>query len=149
MAGTHKPSSPPVINHGTDKVKAPLDNLSTKGPTTNPPLRPIVADALLNVVREAISRVGADGRFGPEKVFVSALWRRIEHDSRLSDLSFDRFKRWLVTANRDQLINLARADVVGAMDPKLVADSEIQDLGAIFHFVVDSRLNGTRGVHAR
>jgi hypothetical protein len=83
-------------------------------------------------------------------VFVSALWHRIERDNRLPDLSLDRFKSWLVTANREQLLDLARADLVGAMDPKLVKDSEIQDLGATFHFVVDRRANGAgQGHHAR
>jgi hypothetical protein len=135
---------------------------ATKPIIMQPPVKPPVpapvsptpqpvrgADTLLNLVREAIPRVGADGRFGAEKVFVSAIWRRIEHDTRLPNLSFDRFKTWLVTANRDQLLDLARADVVGAMDPKLVAESAIEDLGATFHFVIDRRVNGARGVHAR
>lgn len=110
------------------------------------------ADALLNLVRETIPRIGSDGRFGTEKVFVSAIWQRIERDHRFPDLSLDRFKRWLVTANREQLVDLARADLVGAMDPKLVKESEIHDLGATFHFVVDRRVNGTErghGHHAR
>ena len=105
---------------------------------------------LLTLVREAIPRIGSDGRFGPEKVFVSAIWHRIESDSRLPDLSLERFKRWLVTANRDQLLDLARADLVGAMDANLVAESEIRDLGSTFHFVVDRRATGSgRGFHAR
>ncbi|HET9624021.1 MAG TPA: hypothetical protein VFP84_21765, partial [Kofleriaceae bacterium] len=149
-----------AVANGARPVQPTLSFQSTPPtkPTTPPPIKATVmtnppggrgADTLLHVVREAIPRVGADGRFGPEKVFVSALWHRIEHDRRVPDLSFDRFKRWLVTANRDQLIDLARADVVGAMDPKLVAESEIEDLGATFHFVVDRRINGARGAHAR
>lgn len=133
------PGRPPTL-------PAPGKPTSSNAPP-NGPIRD--ADTLLNVVREAIPRIGADGRFGPEKVFVSALWHRIEHDNRLPKLSIDRFKRWLVTANRDQLIDLARADVVGAMDPTLVAESEIEDLGATFHFVVDRRVNGARGAHVR
>lgn len=110
------------------------------------------ADALLSVVRETIPRIGADGRFGAEKVFVSALWQRIERDGRIPDYSFDRFKHWLVTANRDQLLTLARADLVGAMDPTLVAESEIRHLGTSFHFVVDRRVATSgmeRGIRAR
>ncbi len=108
------------------------------------------SDTLLTLVRETIPRIGSDGRFGVEKVFVSALWRRIERDNRLPNLSLDRFKSWLVTANREQLLDLARADLVGAMDAKLVKESEIQDLGATFHFVVDRRSNGAgQGHHAR
>jgi hypothetical protein len=106
---------------------------------------------LLDVVREAIPQVGADGRFGPEKVFVSALWHRIEHARRPADLSLDGFKRWLITANRDGWLVLARADLVGAMDAKQVAESEIRDRGATFHFVLDAQ-RGTSsygGAHVR
>ncbi|HEU4727818.1 MAG TPA: hypothetical protein VFT22_08020, partial [Kofleriaceae bacterium] len=120
-------------------------------PAAPPSATAVSADTLLTLVREAIPRIGSDGRFGAEKVFVSAIWQRIERDGRLPDLSFERFKRWLVTANRDQLLDLARADLVGAMDPKLVADSEIEHLGTTFHFVVDRRATQTagRGLHAR
>jgi hypothetical protein len=85
-------------------------------------------------------------------VFVSAIWRSIEHDRRLVDLSLDRFKRWLVTANRDGWLVLARADLIGAMDSKQVAESEIEDRGATFHFVLDQRIGALashRGSHAR
>jgi hypothetical protein len=101
--------------------------------------RPPVTDKLLDVVRETIPRVGADGRYGSEKVFVSAIWRSIEQERRLADMSLDHFKRWLVGANRDGWLVLARADLVGAMDRKLVSESEIEDRGATFHFVLDQR----------
>jgi hypothetical protein len=106
-------------------------------PASPPPVPPVAADTLLTVVRETIPKIGADGRFGPDKVFVSAIWHSIERDRRLLDLSLDRFKRWLVIANRDRLLDLARADLVGAMDPHLVAESEIEHLGATFHCVLD------------
>jgi hypothetical protein len=98
---------------------------------------PAPAPTLLDVVREAIPRVGADGRFGSENVYVSAIWRSIARDRRMVDLSLERFKRWLVTANRDGWLVLARADLIGAMDSKQVAESEIEDRGATFHFVLD------------
>jgi hypothetical protein len=106
---------------------------------------------LLEVVRDAIPRIGAEGRFG-EKVYVSAIWRTIERDRKAGDLSLDHFKRWLVRANRDGWLVLARADLIGAMDAKQVNESEINDRGATFHFVLDHR-NGTsvsqREHHAR
>jgi hypothetical protein len=105
--------------------------------TTTPPAD--ASAALLQVVRETIARVGEEGRFGDEKVFVSALWHSMEQDRRLGDLSLDRFKRWLVRANRDGWLVLVRADLVGAMDQNLVADSEIEDRGSTFHFVLDPR----------
>lgn len=94
--------------------------------------------ALLSLVRDAIAGVGPAGRVD-EKVFVSALWHHIAADRRASNLSLEDFKRWLVGANRAQALALARADAVGGMDPRLVAESEIENLGASFHFVVDAR----------
>jgi hypothetical protein len=123
-------------------------------PSTQPadPAQAATPEALLQVVRETIPRVGTDGRYGAEKVFVSAIWRSIERDGRLVDLSLDRFKRWLVNANRDGWLVLARADLVSVMDAKLVAESEIRDQGATFHFVLDRRTGASpadRGSHAR
>jgi hypothetical protein len=40
-------------------------------------------------------------------------------------------------ANKGSLLNLARADFVGAMNPEQVRTSEIRDRGASFHFVLD------------
>lgn len=120
---------------------------SSVGPIGDPsPLAPVgvvvppppPAQNLLEVVRDTIPRIGAEGRFG-EKVYVSAIWRRIEYDRKVGDLSLDYFKRWLVGANRDGWLVLARADLVGAMDVKQVHESEIQDRGATFHFVLDPR----------
>lgn len=96
-------------------------------------------EALLLAVREAIPMVGANGRYGKENVFVSALWQRVARDGRTPVLSLDGFKRWLVTANRNQLLALARADLVDDMDASMVEESEIEDLGATFHFVLDRR----------
>ncbi|HEX7842744.1 MAG TPA: hypothetical protein VF469_34965 [Kofleriaceae bacterium] len=96
------------------------------------------AQNLLEVVRETIPRIGAEGRFG-EKVYVSAIWRTIERDRKAGDLSLDHFKRWLVRANRDGWLVLARADLIGAMDARQVNESEINDRGATFHFVLDQR----------
>jgi hypothetical protein len=109
-------------------------------PTPAPAMAPVAsaprAPNLLEVVREAIPRIGAEGRFG-EKVYVSAIWRSIERKT--GDLSLDHFKHWLVRANRDGQLVLARADLVAAMDAKQVDESEINDRGATFHFVLDPR----------
>lgn len=116
-----------------------------------PPPPPAPPQNLLDVVRETISRIGTEGRFG-EKVYVSAIWRRIERDRRAGDLSLDHFKSWLVRANRDGWLVLARADLIGAMDAKQINESEINDRGATFHFVLDQRSRASasqRESHAR
>lgn len=77
------------------------------------------------------------GRYGSQKVFIAAIWRQLEHDPRFRGMTLDTFKRHLLVANREQLLNLARADLVGAMDRQEVAQSEIESMGASFHFVLD------------
>lgn len=112
-------------------------------PLPPPPPQPPQRD-LLAAVRAAIPRVPLTGRYGHEKVFVSALW----NDLQVADLPLDTFKRWLVGANRDGQLVLARADVPAKMDAALVQASEIHDQGGTFHFVLDQQPNG-RSVHAR
>jgi hypothetical protein len=96
-------------------------------------------DQLLMLVRDALPHIGSDGRFGTEKVFVSALWRTISSRTPQPQLSLEHFKSWLVNANRQRLLDLAPADLVGAMDARLVAESKIEHRGATFHFVIDHR----------
>jgi hypothetical protein len=138
-------------NVATTERSHPTISISGAGRVTPPaPLNIVPADMLLDIVREAIPRIGSNGRFGPEKVFVSALWRYLEDDGRVPELSLERFKRWLVTANRDQLVDLVRADSQGDMDGRLLEESEIRDLGATFHFVIDRQIAASRrGYHAR
>ncbi len=55
------------------------------------------------------------------------------------EITLDDFKKKLLEANRRGLLTLMRADLVGAMDPAEVAQSEINDRGATFHFVSSNR----------
>lgn len=52
------------------------------------------------------------------------------------DWSNARNKRTLLALFRDGDVLLARADLTGAMDPDLLAASEIEDQGATFHFLL-------------
>jgi hypothetical protein len=140
-----------VSGHPDQRASAPPSETSSTTGASALPVRPAATpgDMVLNLVRETIPRIGPDGRFGDEKVFVSAIWQSLEDDGRLADWSLDRFKRWLVKANSDQLLDLARADAQGDMDSRLVEESEIIDQGAAFHFVVDRQaLTSRRGFHA-
>lgn len=91
---------------------------------------------LVDAVRVAIHKVPESGRFGGDRVFVSALWRALDRDA-FPGLTFDDFKSRLVTANRQRHIALACADLVGAMNMAAVVASEITYLNSTFHFVVD------------
>ena len=77
-----------------------------------------------------------EGWFGDRKVFVSAVWHELRGEPRWSALTLDDFKARLVAAHRAGELVLARADLVAAMDPELVAASEITADGASFHFIV-------------
>jgi hypothetical protein len=76
------------------------------------------------------------GRFG-RKVFIAALWRQLRTHPKLSGMTFDQFQRCLFQAHREQFLVLARADLVAAMDPDEVAESECDAGVATFHFVVE------------
>lgn len=76
------------------------------------------------------------GVFGGRKVFISAVWDELRRSGRWSTLSIPDFKRRLLDAQRAGSLELARADLVAAMDPRLVADSETLADGASFHFIV-------------
>jgi hypothetical protein len=77
-----------------------------------------------------------EGRFGDRKVFVSALWEQLRREPRWAELALAELKARLLAAHRAGELTLARADLVAAMDPELVAASEIAADGASFHFVI-------------
>jgi hypothetical protein len=54
-------------------------------------------------------------------------------------MAVDEVKRRLLDAHRNDLLSLARADLVGAMDRDAVSASEIRDRGTSFHFVLDQQ----------
>jgi|GEM_PF-4591302 len=136
-ADANSVTAPPVANNAV----APPARVGITPPPTETSIAAAPAERaadLLAAVRDTIPRIGNDGRFG-EKVYVSAIWRGITRDRKAGDLSLDHFKRWLLGANRDGQLVLARADLIGAMDAKQVTESEINDRGATFHFVLDQR----------
>jgi hypothetical protein len=89
-------------------------------------------------VRRAAGEV-VDGWFGDRKVFVSAVWDQLRKDPQWVELGLAGFKAQLLAAHRAGELSLARADLVAAMDPALVAASEIIADGASFHFLVQER----------
>lgn len=83
-------------------------------------------------VRQA-ARASTSGRFGEDKIFISHVWRMLR--DQLQGVDERTFKSRLVEANRARLLSLSRADLVEAMDPADVSDSETRYLGATFHFI--------------
>jgi hypothetical protein len=105
-----------------------------------------------NLVHSALTTVLGDGRFGDRKVFIASLWAtmlRIEAETGRTlteGATLEHFKAWLLRSRlltRDgtedgvPVVVLCRADLVAAMDPRLVVASETVIDGATFHFVID------------
>lgn len=113
--------------------------LTADEPAAPAPSTPAAPDdaELAAAVRAVAAAAPPSARFGADKVFVSAIWRTLDGRGPFARWTLDQFKAWLVTANQGQLLTLARADLVGAMDPREVAASEIRFLNATFHFVLD------------
>ncbi len=93
--------------------------------TVDPGLR-LTAERLLSTARNA----HRDFRFGDRKVFLAAI---LPEDAGERAEMLDA----LDACRRAQLLTFARADLVAAMDPEMVAESEWQHpAGATFHFLV-------------
>ncbi len=90
---------------------------------------------LLQAVTAAARRT-VRGVFGERKVFISAVWDELRRDPAWAPLPLDDLKRQLLAAHQSGDVVLARADLVAAMDPALVAASETAADGATFHFIV-------------
>lgn len=88
-------------------------------------------------VLDTIPRVGSapNERFGSQKVFISALYRRMAKDGYNGGL--DTFKQQLLAARRAGLLNLLRADLIGAMPGAAVDASETGAGSSAVHFVRD------------
>lgn len=83
----------------------------------------------------AASAVPKAGRWGDSNVFISAVWRTLAEDPPFAAMGRERFKERLCEANRAGMLVLHRADLVGAMDRREVAESESRYLNATFHFI--------------
>lgn len=113
------------------KVAPATTRMTTAKLTRDPESRRRLAAA----IAEAVAAVGPEGRYGPENVFISEVWKKLRPTTSLTETEF---KRALVDLNREQLLQLERADLVSDMDPRKVEASEISDLGANFHFLTDA-----------
>jgi hypothetical protein len=99
----------------------------------NPPLSP-PPPAFAERVKAA-ARACSTGRFGDNKVFISHIWRVVQSDPAFRTMDLPAFKERLAEANNARLLDLSRADLVQAMDPNDVDESEVHYLNATFHFV--------------
>ena len=118
-----------AANKRPKKIAAKLTASEDKAPAGE-----TESERKVRLVTTAVKNVPASGRYGKVKVFISAIYDRV---GKKIGMTMPQFKQWLIQNNQMRNIDLARADLIGAMDPKLVSESEINDKGATFHFVID------------
>jgi hypothetical protein len=97
---------------------------------------PFDLDAFAATVQVLAAHSPPQDRFHDNKVFIAALWRASQGEPNFPRLTLGEYKQRLVEANARNLLRLSRADLVQAMDPHLVAESETTYLNATFHFVL-------------
>jgi hypothetical protein len=97
---------------------------------------PFDLTAFAATVRALAAKSPPEARFHDNKVFIVALWRATQDEPSFPGLALPEFKQRLVEANSQNLLRMSRADMVSAMDPQLVTDSETTYLNATFHFVL-------------
>ena len=85
---------------------------------------------------DRLARGSETGWFGDNKLFISHAWRLFKADPNGPALDLPLFKQKLVEANREGLLRLSRADLVSAMNPDDVRESETHYLNAEFHFIL-------------
>lgn len=90
---------------------------------------------LADAVQSLADTTTDGGRFNDRKVFIASVWRRLSTRPEFGNLSLKAFKDHLVAANQRGLLRLHRADLVSAMDPRDVQESEVRYQNATFHFI--------------
>jgi hypothetical protein len=127
--------------HDEHKDKASSGAASSPQPPEShvaptPELDPLDLPTFAATVRRLAEDSPPHDRFHDNKVFIAPLWRASQQEPSFPHLSLSEFKQRLVEANSQNLLHLSRADLVQAMDPQLVADSETVYLNATFHFIL-------------
>ena len=86
-------------------------------------------------VKEAAKK-SQTGWFGNNKVFISHVWQQLKQEGGDFGLTEEQYKNYLITASRQRLLRLARADLPDAANKNDVRSSEISYLTGIFHFIL-------------
>ena len=118
-----------------DRSELEVQAQAAEVPQPQPEVRPPFDPTALAERVKAAARACPTGRYGDHKVFIAHVWDRLRPEPDFAGMDLDGFKRALAEANNLRLIDLARADLVQAMDPEDVRRSEVQYLNATFHFV--------------
>jgi|GEM_PF-4626311 len=70
-----------------------------------------------------------------DRAFIGSVWEHMRDRAPVHDMTLAQFKKQLVLAHRAGHLRIACADLITIMDPRELARSEAEYLGAKFHFV--------------
>jgi|GEM_PF-4736930 len=123
--------------HKDEREAAAFDEASpapAEGHAAAPLAHPLSdEDFTRQVLEVALSLVGTEAAFGPDKVFIHRVFAagaaRFGGD-------LGTFKGRLLELNRKRLLSLARADLVSVMNPEDVAASTLEEHGSRYNFLV-------------
>jgi hypothetical protein len=111
-------------------------------PVEPPPLEPRelhLDPAIFAATVQAASRSCPTGHWGDNKIFINHVWRQLQQEPNFPQLELAAFKERLNEANQRGLLRLERADLVEAMNPDDVRESETTFLTATYHFLLIER----------
>lgn len=148
---TYANSKNPAVHRRAEEIKerlgftkgvrtAPLYEMAKNAQAKLAGRRPTTATARMtdrqfaDTVQAAIRRVGPEGRFGSNKVYIDRAFGAFRSHTGLN-VNMAEFKARLATANNARAIDLSRADLVQAMPRRRIRRSEIEFHGASFHFI--------------
>jgi hypothetical protein len=87
----------------------------------------------------AAARTCPTGHWGDNKIFINHVWWQLQQEPNFPRLELAAFKERLNEANQRGLLRLERADLVEAMNPDDVRESETTFLTATYHFILIER----------
>jgi hypothetical protein len=113
-----------------------IERLPQGKPAQKPSPEPLDLNSFAADVLGVARKTPPEYRFYDSKVFISAAWRASQESPGFPKMGLEEFKRHLVEANRQHLLNLGRADEVALMNAELVRASETLQLTHTFHFIL-------------
>jgi len=115
-----------------DFVRRALDEPANPNPV-------LIAELDLETFAKRVLAIAAtienDAKPYPGKVYIAAAWHATQRDAVFPKMTIDEFKRQLVEANRQQLLELSQATEVQDMDKKLLEESKTLQNQTTFQFL--------------
>ncbi len=126
----------PKADANAIRQKMVRDWLKGHAPARNDQPEPFDLHAFAATVLALARKSPPMDRYYETKVFIVAVWRASQAEPNFPRLTLAEFKAHLLHAHVQNLLSLVRADLVSAMDPQLVAESELAYRNATFHFIL-------------